>query len=198
MPLLVFVLAVVLCTPAVAVEVYAPPSTSRMSALDRENDVVIPPAPPPPSSPVIEALPLALGTYGVTAVLGMGAVYVAVTSARDSFSSNAVVAGAIAVTSLAPVVAVGAVAHDVPWPVWPAMAVGTASGTVVGSAAGIVTSFVLLVVVRPSGTDCLGCSPQEAVAMLVPPLLGAGIGGAVGLTTTMFIASAFVPAPGEP
>jgi hypothetical protein len=56
-----------------------------MSALDRENDVVIPPEPPLPS-PVFEALPLALGTYGVTAVLGLCAGYFAVTSMHDSFS----------------------------------------------------------------------------------------------------------------
>ncbi len=196
MPLLMFVLVVVWCTPAFAAEVYAPPSTSRMSALDRENDVVIPPEPPPPS-PVVEALPLALGTYGVAAVLGMGAGYFAVTSMHDSFSATTVVAGAVAVTSLAPVVAVGALDHDVPWPVWPVMLTGTASGIVAGGVAGVLTSVVLLDVVRPSGTDCLGCSPQEAVAMLAPPLLGAGVGGALGLTTSMLIASAFVPAPDE-
>ncbi len=97
-------------------------------------------------------------------------------------------------TSLAPVVAVGALDHDVPWP----MLTGTASGIVAGGVAGVLTSVVLLDVVRPSGTDCIGCSPQEAGAMLAPPLLGAGVGGAAGLTTSMLIASAFVPAPGEP
>lgn len=197
MPLFVFVLAFVLCAPTFAAEVYAPPSTSRMSALDRENDVVIPPDPPPPS-PVIEALPLALGTYGVVAVLGMGVVFVDLVSVHDQATSQAVVASAIAATSLAPAVAVAALAHDVPWPVWPAMAVGTASGIVVGGVAGVLTGLVLADAVRPRRTDCIGCSPQEGVAMIGTPLLGAGVGGALGLTTTMLIASAFVPAPSEP
>lgn len=191
MPLLVLVLAMA-CSPAFAVEVHAPPSTSRMSALDRENDVVIPPPPPPPS-PVIEALPLALGVYGVTAVAGMGAVYLGFVEHAQVVS----ITGAIAVTSLAPAVAVGVLAHDVPWPVWPAMVVGTVPGIVSGGVIGLIAGTMAADVVRPRGTDCLYCSTEENVALIAPFFLAAGLGGAVGLTTTMFIASAFVPAPDE-
>jgi hypothetical protein len=195
MPLFVFVLAALVCSPAFAVEVHAPPSTSRMSALDRENDVVIPPPPPPPS-PVIEALPLALGVYGVTAVAGMGVVSLGVTSVHDQATATAIVTSAIAVTSLAPVVAVGVLSHDVPWPVWPAMVVSTAPGIVSGGVIGAIAGQ-LLAGAMDHESDCIGCTTEEAVAMIGTPLVAAGLGGAVGLTTTMFIASAFVPAPDE-
>jgi hypothetical protein len=194
MPLLVLVLAMA-CSPAFAVEVHAPPSTSRMSALDRENDVVIPPPPPPPS-PVIEALPLALGAYGVTAVAGMGVVYLGITSVHDQASMTAIFTSAVAVTTLAPVVAVGVLSHDVPWPVWPAMVVGTVPGIVSGGFIGAIAGMVLAGAMDHE-SDCIGCTTEEAVAMIGTPLVAAGVGGAVGLTTTMLITSAFVPAPEE-
>lgn len=190
MPLLF--MALLACVPAVAaVETYAPPSTSRMSALDRENDVVTP-APPPAPSPGAVAMPIAFVGYGIAAT---AAVSVATITLLSTWRFEALFVGSTigaVLLALGPAVALGAFGEDLPLLVMPAAAVGTAIGIVALGTAGVVAGTYLSQALIPRGTDCIGCTDAEVIGFIAPPAVGALLGGAAGLFTTMTIVSVVV------
>lgn len=181
MPLLLLALLCFAAPAGAAEDPYAPPATAKMSALDEDGppDVVVTPTPA-----IVDALPAAFIGLGAGGAVAMTVVLA--TFFSGGFNRGAGILGpalaTIAAVGLGPAIAVGIV--GVPWVMPPLIGVSAAIGAVGGGIVGLGTGYLLADALRPRGTDCLGCTTPEAVAPLVTSVVGATVGGGIGVLAT--------------